>query len=101
MRYGADNVTTFVMLALVGWQIFARFRFEDTSNTPLVFYVFLFGFSQSFDDVFHFNVVLAGLCAAALLRFEFLGKKARSVVVALEMGLLGYFGLTLFRVLFS
>ncbi|MBM3738288.1 MAG: hypothetical protein FJW39_21100 [Acidobacteria bacterium] len=100
MRYGSANVTTFVVLMLVLWQVIARFKCEDTSNWPLVFYVFLWGYHQTYPGTFNLTVVLAATITALLIRYEFLGKKARGLLVTLEMAGLAYFGQALASSLF-
>jgi hypothetical protein len=99
MKYEAANITTAVMIALVVWQAVARFRCEDTSSWPLVFYGFLLGYHQSYPDVFQIRLVLAATSIALLLRYEFLGRKVRTLLVVLELAALAYFIKALFAVL--
>lgn len=99
MRYAANNVTTFVMILLVIWQVIARFKCEQGSNWPLIFYGFLLAYSQSNPEVFVFYYVAAATVVAWFLRYEFLGKHLRWVFVAGEMAGLAYFAARLVEVL--
>ena len=87
------------MIALVVWQAIARLRCEDSSSWPLAFYGVLLGYHQAYPDVFQTHLVLAATSVALLLRYEFLGRRLRVVLVVLEMLGLVYFAKSLFTVL--
>jgi hypothetical protein len=73
MRYGAVNVTTFVMLGFALWVIFTRIRARPDNNWPVVFYPVITTFAIQIPGRVDINWLLTGIASALLLRFEFVG----------------------------
>jgi hypothetical protein len=73
MRYGPVNVTTFVILGFALWVIYTRLRNRTDNNWPMVFYPVIVTFAVQLPGRIDINTVIAGLAAALLLRFEFVG----------------------------
>jgi len=73
MRYGAVNVTTFVILGFALWVIFTRIRNRPDNNWPIVFYPIIVVFALQLPGRIELNTLITGIVAALLLRFEFVG----------------------------
>ena len=84
MRYGAVNVTTFVMLGFALWVIFTRLRGKPDNNWPVIFYAVIVIFTLQLPGRVEINTLMAGIAAALLLRFEFVGGFASYVVRAAD-----------------
>jgi uncharacterized protein with PQ loop repeat len=89
MRYGAVNVTTFVLIGFALWVIFTRLRNRADNNWPMVFYPVMVIFAAELPGRVEFNFLVIGLCAALVMRFEFLGGAFAYLVRAIDMLALG------------
>jgi hypothetical protein len=85
MRYGPVNVTTFVILGFALWVIFTRIRNRTDNNWPMVFYPVLAIFAVQLPGRVDFNILVTGLAAALLLRFEFVGGFVTHMVRIVDM----------------
>ena len=84
MRYGAVNVTTFVMLGFALWVIFTRLRAKPDNNWPIIFYAVIVIFALQLPGRVDINVLMGGIAVALLLRFEFVGGFAQHIVRAAD-----------------
>ena len=73
MQYRAVNVTTIVILGFALWVIFTRIRNRPDNNWPMVFYPVIVVFAVQLPGRLDLDTVMAGLMAALLVRFEFVG----------------------------
>jgi hypothetical protein len=73
MRYGALNVTTFVILGFALWVIFTRIRNRVDNNWPMAFYPIVIIYAMQVPGRIEFEPLVGGLAVALLMRFEFVG----------------------------
>ena len=88
MRYGAANVTTFVILGFALWVLVTRIRNRPDNNWPMVFYPVLATFTAQIPGRIDFEVLTLGMVAALLLRFEFVGGAFVHFVRVVDFGVL-------------
>jgi hypothetical protein len=95
--YGPANVTTVVMLGFALWVIFTRFRNRLDNPWPIVFYPVLVLFAMELPDRVDTDLVIAGLVAALVLRFEFVAGFIAYVVKAVDILALAGIAYNLFQ----
>ncbi|MBI3207930.1 MAG: hypothetical protein HYZ37_03395 [Candidatus Solibacter usitatus] len=84
------KITTLVLLALISWVLFTRFRKVPGHDWPLVGYAAAYFYLRNFPDVLEENYIIAGGAVAILNRFEFLGEKVQKFMALVDIGFLFY-----------
>lgn len=92
-------VATFSLLMGASWIAFMRFRMKPDSSWPLVFYLVLVIYSNTFGQVIAPMVLYVSVVCGLLLRFEFLNDRLILFVKVIEVTCLVVIAYTLLRVL--
>jgi hypothetical protein len=93
MSFRATNfsVTVLLLIATTVFMIGVRNRKPVDNNWPLIYWVVVFVFTLvREEDTFNINIVLAGLAAGMLLRFEFMSPFFVRLVKLVELAVWGY-----------
>jgi hypothetical protein len=87
MSFHATNYTVSLLLlmALTVFIAGVRLRAPLENNWPFLYWILVTVVTISNSDVFDFRVVLVGLAAGLLLRFEFMNRKFARFVMFIEM----------------
>ncbi len=84
----ASTVTTGLLVAFAILVIFIRSKTWLDSNVPLFFYAIMIFYTRAVDSRVPFLLILVGLGASLLLRFEFMNTFMIRAVKYLEMAVL-------------
>jgi hypothetical protein len=93
MSFNANNYTVSIVLlmALTLFTAFVRMRKPLEHNWPFIYWLLIAVVSFRYpDDTFDPRVVLFGIAAGLLLRFEFLGGPAVNIMKAIELAVWAY-----------
>jgi hypothetical protein len=93
MNFRATNFSVAVLLLIAAtvFMIGVRNRKPLDNNWPLIYWIVVFLFTLvREEDTFNINVVLIGLVAGLLLRFEFMGPFFVRLVKLAELAVWGY-----------
>jgi hypothetical protein len=93
MNFRATNfsVTVLLLIATTVFMIGVRNRKPLDNNWPLMYWIVMFLFTLvREEDTFNINIVLAGLAAGMLLRFEFMNPFFVRLVKLVELAVWGY-----------
>jgi hypothetical protein len=93
MNFRATNFSVAVLLLIAAtvFMIGVRNRKPLDNNWPLMYWIAAFFFTLvREEDTFNINIILAGLAAGMLLRFEFMNPFLVRLVKLVELAVWGY-----------
>jgi len=89
-RFTLFNSLTLAVIALTIGMIYVRFRYALDATWPLLYYVLLIAYSESFRGSLSPHWLFAGVVGGLLLRFEFMGGIVAKGVRGVELAVFGY-----------
>lgn len=87
MSFRATNFTVSILLlmALTVFMAFVRIRKPVDNNWPFFYWILIGGLTISNPDLFDFRVIVVGLIAGLMLRFEFMNQGIMRFAMLVEM----------------
>jgi hypothetical protein len=72
MQPSVFTITTLLLASITVWILVVRWRSRPDTNWPLFYYVGLFAYTKSFDDLVDPLVIYVAVVSGLLVRFEYL-----------------------------
>ena len=95
------NVISAVMLGASIWMVWGRFTLRPESNWPLVYYLLMVIYNNTYPSRLYPYVLFAAVVCALLLRFEFMGVRVVRIVQIVEFAMLAALMYRLFLLIFG
>jgi hypothetical protein len=90
---------TFALAVAAVWLALGRFRMRLENSWPLILYLLMVVYSNSYNQVLNAYVLYVSVVCALLLRFEFMNERVVYFVRWVEVACLSWMAYTMFRIL--